>query len=508
VIRVKRALVVVLVHVAEWGRKALVSAPMGERLLRPGFEPLLWRLGTWRLWLVVEQARKHVPAYRQLLSEHGDPQVRVRGLVPDFSDLPTTDKTNYVLRFPTEARCRHGRIPTRGVVIDESSGTSGTATNWVRGPDERTDVHKILQLDLRHVFGPEPLFVINAFALGPWATGMAVSMATVDVAILKSLGPDVGKIEATLRQFGPRYPYLILGYPPFLKRLVDEAQLDWSEFDCAAVVGGEGMSEALRNYLLRRFRTVHSSFGAADLEINVAAENDFTIALRRLLAERPALARALDLPAHASLPMVFQYNPLDYVIESNEAGELVISICRAKTTAPKLRYNIHDLGRVVRFREVERALAELQLRPGDLAEHHLDLPLLFHYGRSDATVAFYGANIAPSDIEEVVYSLPELAERVHSYALLLGEDGGANETLALAFELAAGAEPPADVETARARFLERLAEVNQDYREVARFIPPGKEPALEFHRPAEGPFAGYDIRLKHKYVQLQAPAAF
>ena len=58
------------------------------------------------------------------------------------------------------------------------------------------------------MFGPEPLFVVNAFALGPWATGMAVSMATVDVAILKSLGPDVGKIEATLRQFGPHYRYL------------------------------------------------------------------------------------------------------------------------------------------------------------------------------------------------------------------------------------------------------------------------------------------------------------
>jgi phenylacetate-CoA ligase len=501
VIRLKKALVFVLVYGAEWVRKALVATPRGELFLRPGFEPLLWRIGTWRLWLAVERARKQVPAYRRLLSEHGDARVRLRGLVPDFSTLPTTDKESYILRFSTEERCRHGRIPTRGVVIDESSGTSGTATNWVRGPEERTDVHKLLQLDLRQVFGPEPLFVVNAFALGPWATGMAVSMATVDVAILKSLGPDIGKIESTLRHFGPRYRYLILGYPPFLKQLVDEARIDWSEYDCSAVVGGEGMSEALRNYLLRSFQSLYSSFGAADLEINIAAESDFTIALRRLLAERPELGRALDLRARASLPMVFQYNPLDYVIETNEAGELVISICRAQTTAPKLRYNIHDLGCVVRFRDVERALAELGLRPADLAERHLDLPLVFHYGRSDATVAFYGANVAPADVQEVVYSLPELADRVRSLALLLGEDGTANETLAFAFELAAGAEPPADVEPTRARFLDRLKQVNQDYREVARFVPPGKEPTLEFHEPGQGPFAGYDIRLKHRYVQ-------
>jgi phenylacetate-CoA ligase len=39
--------------------------------------------------------------------------------------------------------------------------------------------------------------------------------------VLKSNGPDVAKIEKTLRLFGPRYRYLICGYPSFLKRLVD-----------------------------------------------------------------------------------------------------------------------------------------------------------------------------------------------------------------------------------------------------------------------------------------------
>jgi phenylacetate-CoA ligase len=248
VIRLKRALVFAFLHGAVLVRKALLATPRSERFVRPGFEPLLWRIGTWRLWLAAEQARKHVPAYRRLLNEHGDPQVRLRRLVPDFSAFPITDKASYVLRFSTEERCQHGRIPPRGVVIDESSGTSGRPNNWVRGPEERADVRKLLQLDLRHVFGTEPLFVVNAFALGPWATGMAVSMATVDVAVLKSVGPDVGKIESTLRQFGPRYRYLVLGYPPFLKQLVDEARIDWSEYDCAAVVGGEGMSEALRSY--------------------------------------------------------------------------------------------------------------------------------------------------------------------------------------------------------------------------------------------------------------------
>ena len=43
------------------------------------------------------------------------------------------------------------------------------------------------------------LFVINAFALGPWATGMSVSMSIVDVSVLKSTGPDIAKIVNTLK---------------------------------------------------------------------------------------------------------------------------------------------------------------------------------------------------------------------------------------------------------------------------------------------------------------------
>ena len=389
--RLKRALVFAFLHVVRWTRAALLAAPGGERLLRPGFEPILHRIGKWRLWRAVALARRHAPAYPTPPAVLGDPTVALRGWDPDFSGLPVTDKANYVKRFSIEERCRDGRIPPRGVVIDESSGTSGEPNNWVRGAEEREDGRKLLHLGLRQVFGDAPLFVVNAFALGPWATGMAVSMATVDVAILKSVGPDVAKIENTLRIFGPGYRYLVCGYPPFLKRVVDTADVDWQEYDCAAAVGGEGMSEALRNYLLRSFRAVYSSFGASDLEINVAAENDFTIALRRLVAETPELGRELGLPDHPSLPMVFQYNPLDYFIETTAEGELVISICRVHTTSPKLRYNLHDLGCVVRFAEVERALASAGVRPAELAPRYLDLPFLFHYGRSDATVAFYGA---------------------------------------------------------------------------------------------------------------------
>ena len=84
-----------------------------------------------------------MPAYRTICREHGFPEVVIDGFDPDLSVIPVTDKESYVKRFSVEQRCRGGKIPSRGVVIDESSGTSGAPNNWVRGRAERDDGRKL-----------------------------------------------------------------------------------------------------------------------------------------------------------------------------------------------------------------------------------------------------------------------------------------------------------------------------------------------------------------------------
>jgi phenylacetate-CoA ligase len=502
----RRGLVFAILRVAGLGRRLLTSSETTYRLLFvPGFERARWRFGKWHAWLAVERARRQVPAYRRFLEEHGDPQVRARGLDPDLAVLPVTDKANYVSRFTLEERCRGGSIPPAGVVIDESSGTSGSPWNWVRGPHELRHVKQAMQVALHHQFGREPMFVLNAFALGPWATGMNVSMSVVDIAILKSVGPDVAKIENTLNLFGPRYRYLLAGYPPFLKTVVDTADVDWSELDVTAVFGGEGMSEGMRAYLLRSFRRVYGSYGASDLEINLAAETDLTIALRALLAERADLRERLARVDSPDLPMIFQYNPIDYYVESNEAGELVFTLCRTRNAAPKIRYNIHDLGHVIRFPELRAALDEARIPLDDLARRRSDLPLLFLYGRADDAVAYFGCKITPGNVQEVVFSVPSLTDNVDSFALLVSEDDAANKRLAIAFELRPGrVRPTGSAVELRDSVLRRLAELNQDFREAARFMPRDAIPTVEWHAHGTGPFAGDDVRLKRHYVRRDA----
>src|SRR5690606_25448660 len=136
----------------------------------------------------------------------------------------------------------------------------------------------------------------------------------IGVSRVKSTGPDIVKVIDTLKELGPDFDYVIAGYPPFLKQVADNDELDWKKYRIAAIYGGEGISESMREALLERYTDVIGSYGASDLEINIAHESDFTIALRRALSEDENLRKALLAQNRGIMPMVFQYNPYDYLI--------------------------------------------------------------------------------------------------------------------------------------------------------------------------------------------------
>lgn len=475
-----------------------------QLLFKPGFESWRWQVGDWKAWRVFELARRNTPAYQKFLKESGFVHLKLKGFTPLLSEIPETDKQNYVKKYSIEDRCVGGKFPNDGVMIDESSGTSGTPNNWVRGNSERHAVKKALQVSLYSVVGKKQVFIINAFALGPWATGMNVSISFVDIAILKSTGPDISKIENTLNLFGPKFDYVIMGYPPFLKNLVDNSKVDWNKFNIVGVFGGEGLSEGLREYLSKYFKKVIGSYGASDLEINIAAESDFTISLRKLMLENQELRNKLVRVPNHNLPMVFQYNPLDYYIESNSNGELVITLCRESNISPKIRYNIHDTGHIIRFPELMNILKEHKIPMSKLSKPLTDLPVLFHYGRSDSAVAFFGCKITPQDIQQVIYSMPEkFSKNIHSFSLLTYEDENVNKKLTLALELSQGTSVPqkVDKKVVAQRLFENLEKVNQDYREIAKIVPKSSIPQVEFYKYGTGPFEKNDIRLKHNYIQ-------
>jgi phenylacetate-CoA ligase len=105
-----------------------------------------------------------------------------------------------------------------------SSGSTGIPYNWVRLIKERHQSHLFISYFASYCFGEKPWITINAFSMGSWATGLNIGIALQKNSVVKNTGTDISKILRTLSLFGKEYPYLITGYPPFLKYIVDTAE--------------------------------------------------------------------------------------------------------------------------------------------------------------------------------------------------------------------------------------------------------------------------------------------
>jgi phenylacetate-CoA ligase len=452
----------------------------------------------------VQVACRRVPAYREFLLQRGwsCPSANPREIL---RSLPLMDKQNYILAFSTETRCLDGTFFSKGVVVDESSGATGIPYNWVRSETERDIVKSLIGVYLRYCFGAEKFVVLNMFSMGAWATGFNMALAAQSLGVVKSTGPDVDKILHTLDYLGTKYPYILNGYPPFLKYLFDEGDrrgFNWKTFTLHGLVGGEGMSEGLRDYLLKYTRTVYSGYGASDLEIGMAGENPLTVMIRKLCQNDLALRKTVFGDEHR-LPMLFQYNPLDHLVEIIDR-EIVVTINKPWTLSPRIRYNIKDEGGMLTFDEMKEKLAAHGIDLRDLERKcsypRWYLPFLFVYGRKDSTVSVMGANIYPEDVETIVYSVPLLARAINAFAISLEEDEG-NPRPCFEFELL---DLPArnEVETTLHQVLSiEMARLNLDYRKAKDEYPKAVEPIVRTYGMHEGPFEANLSRIKRRYIK-------
>jgi phenylacetate-CoA ligase len=226
--------------------------------------------------------------------------------------------------------------------------------------------------------------------------------------------------------------------------------------------------------------------------------------LRRLAAERPEVSQALFGEAGRS-PMVFQYNPLLHHVETNGRGELLFTVTRHATLSPKVRYNVHDEGGVIRDDVLRSRLAQFDVRLQDLQPFTharlVRMPYLYVFGRKDSTVSVMGANIYPGDIEAGIFAKPAIAEQVLSFRLGLREERPGETRPLVSIQLARGA-PSAELSAALASAIEaQLAGQNRDYQEAMKEYPALMVPIVELHERGTGPFSDDANRIKHRYLQ-------
>jgi phenylacetate-CoA ligase len=453
--------------------------------------------GRRRAQLAAIRAWHTVPAYRDFLARAGHATADI-----PFESLPAMSKDSYVRAYPTEQRCVGGTYLKRGVAIDESSGSTGRPYNWVRGIHERRRARLELARLIEWVFGERPRIAINAFSMGAWATGVNMGEALELCGVVKSTGPDLEKILHTLEFFGPKPGYYVCGYPPFMKRVLDgmhQRGFPVGDYEMHALVGGEGMTEELRRYLLKGFRSCYSGYGASDLEIGIALETPECLRIRALLNDDTQL-RSRVLAGDHRVPMVFQYNPLTHYLETTERDELLVTLNHSQVLSPRVRYNIGDEARLITRKDL---LA--QLRAGGAALESggyetVSLPYLILFGRRDQTISIMGANIYAEDVERVVYAQAELAQGFASFMLCVAEQADRAVHPRLCVEWHDDAPPTLSLDDLAERIRSGLAEINADFRQSMSEDRDALRFEVEVFAKGRGPFAGDERRIKNRYL--------
>jgi phenylacetate-CoA ligase len=397
---------------------------------------------------------REVPAYRAFLGARGIDADAIR-TPDDLAKLPVLTKENYVHAYPLAERCRGGLGSCDMIAV--SSGSTGEPTVWPRFLTDELAVAIRFEQVFREAFDADRrrTLAVVCFPLGTWVGGMFTASCCRHLAVkgypltVVTPGNNKAEIFRSVRSLAPIFEQtVLLGYPPFLKDVVDAGTAEgvrWREHGVKLVLAGEVFSEEWRSLMMDRAgmtRPLHdtaSLYGTADAGV-LGNETPLSVCIRRFLSARPDAAR--NLFGEARLPTLVQYDPFARYFEEQE-GTLLFS---GENGVPLVRYQIGDTGGVVPHAAMLARLRDLGFDAEAEARRHgargiRPLPFAYVFGRSHFAVSYYGANVFPETVS-IALEQPGTRDRVTGkFVMEVVEDATRDRQLTVAVELAAGVEP-------------------------------------------------------------------
>ena len=270
---------------------------------------------------------------------------------------------------------------------------------------------------------------VVVFPLGSWVGGLYTTLCVRYLCAkgypitLATPGNNINEIIRVVQELSPLFQQtVILGYPPFIKTLIDAgiAQgVPWSSFNLKMIFAGEVFSEEWRALVASRsgiqdpLTSMVSIYGTADAGV-LACETPLSARIRKWISSYPQLC--LELFGKNRMPSLMQYDPnVRYMeIDKNEGTLAFTTIpctfasqCKMSDTitAPLIRYSIGDAGGLLSFENMMQFIktksSALSISFDPIAEtlnttHDRGCrpsPFVFVFGRAFWSVSLYGANV-------------------------------------------------------------------------------------------------------------------
>ncbi len=344
-------------------------------------------------------AKYKVKAYRQVLAESGLESFSPSSL-DEWRMLPVLDKKTYIHRFPPESLSPSGRFAP---VAHASSGSSGQATFWFRGPKHMqigTTYYSRTLDDVFEIPRSERTLVVVCFAMGVWVAGTYTLMAFERIGeeekrkvTVIAPGMEIDDVASILTRLAPSFDHtVVVGYPAALDLLFIElarrevaTPVNLHLISSGDKITEEWRSSRMKALAIRAASSVVSVYGSADGGL-LAIETPLSIDIRRRLSTSPALSQHV-LGKGMGAAGIFQFDPRFFYFEQMD-GELLLT---ADLDIPLIRYNLHDSGKVISYSEMMSLAAELGIHD----RGRFDWPFLVLSGRTDVAVILCGAKVFP-----------------------------------------------------------------------------------------------------------------
>ena len=363
------------------------------------------------------KAASDLPAYRYFLAAHTIDHSLIK-TTADYAKVPITSKKNYLTIHDQKDLLWHDHSK-QALLYCSTSGSTGEPYYFPRTDDLSWQYSFVLENFINSSsYGKGSTLVLVGFGMGVWIGGIItlrafeIASTRVDTPIsILPTGYNKTEIFKALRQLSPNFDQtIIVGYPPFIKELVDEApneQVDLANLHIRFLFAAESFTETFRNYVCQQagidnpLRDTLNIYGTADIGA-IAYETPLSILIRRLSIEDPLLYRDLFGQIEKT-PTLAQYNP-EFIEFEIVDGQVILN---ANGALPLIRYAVGDNGGILEYTQIKNIMKRYGtdidtevVKAGIKNIVNKTQPFVYVYERSDMSVTLHGIIIYPEFIKE------------------------------------------------------------------------------------------------------------
>ncbi len=445
-------------------------------------------------------ASLYVPAYKKFIKSKKINPSSIRKW-SDFKKIPCISKNNYLKQNSLNKLCWDGHL-NKPLVFTSTSGSTGEPFYFPRQHQLDWQYSIIIEHFLRnnkYFKKNQPILVIIGFGMGVWIGGLITYKAFEIVAHrlnfpLSIITPGINKQEIfkALKNLAPYYKQVILiGYPPFIKDVIDEAQkegIDFKKINLRLIFAAEAFTEEFRDYLINktniknRYLDTMNIYGTADIGA-MAFETPLSILIRTLASKNKNLFNDIFGRINKT-PTLAQYNPLFIGFET-ENGDIILT---GNNAIPLIRYKVGDHGGVYSYDEMIEILNRygidifLEAKKADIAHTLNEFPFVFVFERDDFSTTLYGLQVYPETIREVLIKSPFNDYLTGKFTMLTKFNQKQDQYLEINIELKKNIQslPYLQKKHLLKRIVQNLREKNSEYRELFNHLKNRALPKLVF----------------------------